>query len=131
MAEHLWPISVKGVLVWDGAVVVLRNQRDEWELPGGRLEPGDRNPAVALEREFREELDLDVTVGELLDCWIYDVAGKRVVIVAYACSAERPDELRHSHEHSAVALLTADQLELAAIPAGNLTAIRRGLGKMP
>jgi hypothetical protein len=35
-----YPVSIKGVVFIDGRVVLLQNERDEWELPGGRLEPG-------------------------------------------------------------------------------------------
>ena len=35
-----FPVSIKGVFVEAGRVVLLENDRDEWELPGGRLEPG-------------------------------------------------------------------------------------------
>ena len=34
-----FPVSIKGILVEAGWVVLLENERDEWELPGGRLEP--------------------------------------------------------------------------------------------
>jgi 8-oxo-dGTP pyrophosphatase MutT (NUDIX family) len=36
-----FPVSVKGIVVRDGAVVLVRNRRDEWELPGGKLELGE------------------------------------------------------------------------------------------
>ena len=48
-------VSVKGVLIEDGSVVLLENERGEWELPGGRPEPGE-DAATALVREFAEEL---------------------------------------------------------------------------
>jgi hypothetical protein len=32
----LFPVSVKAVIVQNGKVL-LRNERDEWELPGGKL----------------------------------------------------------------------------------------------
>lgn len=36
-----WPVSVKGVaLDASGRVALLKNERREWELPGGRLEIG-------------------------------------------------------------------------------------------
>jgi len=35
-----FPVSIKGVFVEAGGIVLLENDRDEWELPGGRLEPG-------------------------------------------------------------------------------------------
>ena len=48
-----FPISVKGVVVRDGAVVLLRNERGEWELPGGRLERGE-DPEGCVAREVAE-----------------------------------------------------------------------------
>jgi 8-oxo-dGTP pyrophosphatase MutT (NUDIX family) len=42
---QLYPVSVKGVVVRDDRVLLLRNERDEWELPGGKLELGEEPPA--------------------------------------------------------------------------------------
>src|SRR5271154_3930176 len=55
-APPMFPaISIKGVLIEDGSVVLLENERGEWELPGGRPEPGE-DAATCLVREFAEEL---------------------------------------------------------------------------
>lgn len=43
-----------------------RSSGGKWEFPGGKVEPGE-SPADALVREIREELDVDIRVGELLD----------------------------------------------------------------
>ncbi|MEV7959069.1 NUDIX domain-containing protein [Streptomyces sp. NPDC088141] len=74
----LWPVSVKGVAMdHRSRVVLLYNERNEWELAGGRLEigppagsnPADRSPEETLERELREETGWEVesrgTAGEL------------------------------------------------------------------
>ena len=124
-----WPVSVKGVLGWDGRYVVLRNRRGEWELPGGRLDATDTGPVEALQREMSEELGLDVTVAEALDSWVYRVEDKQVLIVTYRCEAVEPDELRHSDEHTHVAALDIDTLSDpnlagAPIPSGYLNSIR-------
>src|SRR5580704_1679192 len=55
-AVRMWlAVSVKGVLIEDGSVLLRENERGEWELPGGRPEPGE-DPTACLIREFAEEL---------------------------------------------------------------------------
>jgi len=85
-------ISIKGVLIEDGAVLLLENERGEWELPGGRPEPGE-DPVVCLAREFAEELDATIAVGPIVDCWNFEVLpGRHVTIVTYEVArAERGD----------------------------------------
>jgi ADP-ribose pyrophosphatase YjhB (NUDIX family) len=39
--------------------------KSEWDLPGGVVEPME-SPATGLSRELREELGIDMAVGELL-----------------------------------------------------------------
>ncbi len=56
-----FPVSVKGVLLEGDRVVLLENERQEWELPGGRLERGE-DPIACLTREFAEELGADILV---------------------------------------------------------------------
>lgn len=58
---------VSGALIRDGKVLMgLRKQGglrpDLWELPGGKVDPGE-TPEQALAREWHEELGCEVTVG--------------------------------------------------------------------
>ena len=122
-ADDRWPVSVKAVLGWHDQVVVLRNRRGEWELPGGRLDSTDDSPQDALRREIGEELGLSAVVGSMIDSWIYDVDGKRVLILTYACTASRPALLSHSAEHTEVGVLSTAELANAAIPSGYLQSI--------
>ncbi len=120
-----FPVSVKGVVLQDGRVVLLRNERDEWELPGGRLELGE-SPEECVSREIREELGLRVRTGPILDSWVYHICeGADVLIVTYGCLPEPFAELAHSPEHNEVGLFQVDEVEGLRMPAGYKNSIRR------
>jgi 8-oxo-dGTP pyrophosphatase MutT (NUDIX family) len=120
-----FPVSIKGVLLQQDSVVLLANERAEWELPGGRLEPGE-SPEACLARELAEELGCVVAVGPLLDCWVYEVLpGRRVVIIAYGVKRQDAGDLRLSDEHQALKLAPVAQLAELALPAGYRRAIDR------
>jgi mutator protein MutT len=120
----LFPVSIKGVLYEGGRVVLLENERGEWELPGGRLEPGE-TPESCLAREVNEELGIAVDIGPLLDCWVYEVLPQReVVIVTYGVRRRDVGDLRVSEEHSRIGLFEIDQIDRIPLPRGYHRAIR-------
>jgi 8-oxo-dGTP pyrophosphatase MutT (NUDIX family) len=67
-----FPVSVKGVAVQQGRVLLLENERAEWELPGGKLDLGEAPPECVV-REIAEETGWQVTAGLVLDCWQYRI----------------------------------------------------------
>lgn len=114
----MFPVSIKGVLLaGPGQCVLALNDRSEWELPGGRIEPGEM-PEQCLVREFMEELSVRVTVQGLLDCYLFEVIpGKHVFIVTYGCRLAGPFEPAVSDEHQAIRLFPVDGLP-DNLPAG-------------
>ncbi|MFH8987133.1 NUDIX domain-containing protein [Streptomyces sp. NPDC017940] len=120
-----WPVSVKGVaLDTQGRVLLLKNEREEWELPGGRLEPDDPTPEVTVAREISEESGWSVKAGPLLDVWIYQplpetLPERRVVIITYGCTVLTPDAAPAlSHEHKEIGLFAADEVPGLTMPDG-------------
>ncbi len=119
-----FPVSVKGVLLEDDRVVLLLNERDEWELPGGRLERGE-DPVACLEREFAEELGAEIVADGILDCWLYQVLpGKDVLIVTYGVRRVDRREFRVSREHRNFGVFTIGELPNLAMPEGYRRSIR-------
>ena len=119
MPEQLWPVSVKGVVIADDHVLLLANNRAEWELPGGRLEPGE-SPPDCMTREVLEETGLYVRPTRILDSWVYPVLTERtVLIVTYTCEhLTAIPELTISSEHNAAEFVPIDRVGSYPMPDG-------------
>jgi len=114
--EH--PVSIKGVLLVERDVVLVKNSRNEWELPGGRIDPGETH-AQTLSREFAEELSIEVAVGDRIDSYLFEVIpGRHVQIVTYACTLAGAFAPRLSEEHTGHCRWPVDRLSEINLPDG-------------
>ena len=118
-------ISIKGVALDPRRRVLLcRNERGEWELPGGRPER-DEDDRSCLRREIREETSFEVAVGDLITTYRFEVIrGHAVNIRAYGCwMSGSPITPRVSDEHTDVDFFTPDDAETINLPWGYRRAI--------
>lgn len=83
-------IRVVAAVIRDGARIFATargygEQKGGWEFPGGKVEPGE-SPQEALRREIREELALEIAVGELIGTVEYDYPAFHLSMGCYCCS---------------------------------------------
>ena len=125
------PLSIKGVVIHNDQVLLLLNERGEWDLPGGRTDPGEDHRA-ALTREVREEAGLAVEVGAQVDEHLFEVLPQRFVrIVAYACRLVGGNDVVLSHEHLDTRWIAladlGETIDGHPLPKGYLAAIRQAI----
>ncbi len=106
--------DVTAAVIWDGDGRLLIAQRPPdgllgglWEFPGGKQEPGESLEAC-LRREIREELGIEISVGERIVSVDHAYTHFRITLHAFHCTHEagepralgcagwrwvRPDEL--------------------------------------
>lgn len=99
-------LTVKGIIRrGDGKILIVKRSADDdhrpgiWETVGGGVEAGV-SPQVALKREIREEVGLEVKVGEPFNVFnfIKDNGDKKIGIT-FLCDY-LSGEIKLSEEHS-------------------------------
>lgn len=84
------PVSCKGIVFEAGKVWLRENERQEWELPGGKLEK-DEQPEETVVRELHEELGFEVEVKKLAQVHLYEIdtsteEPRGVLVLTYLCT---------------------------------------------
>ena len=120
---------VAAVIMKDGKVFATQRGygefKDGWEFPGGKVEAGE-SPEEALCREIREELEVEVNVGDLIDTIEYDYPAFHLSMKCYACTTAGGSP--HLLEHEAARWLSADQLDSVAWLPADITLIPKIAG---
>lgn len=128
-------VGVGAVVVRDGKALIIKRahepRKGEWSLPGGLLELGE-SLQDAARREIKEETNLDIEVGPVIETFDRvhrDGEGKiryHFVIVDFVCWPKGGVAMPGS-DADGVAWVTADEIDLYAVNAHAKAVILRGL----
>ncbi len=88
--SYIVPVSIKGIVFDENKIWLRKNERGEWELPGGKLDEGEQ-PEETVIREMKEELGFNVTVKSLVQAYLYRITkssdeSEGVLVVTYLCN---------------------------------------------
>lgn len=110
-------MSVKGICFIDNKVILLRNERNEWDLPGGKLK---KKEAIlsCLVREIEEELSISVQPKELLQVTTISIMNAvQVFVVIYSCFTRASmDELQISEESFEIGAFSMEEIDGLVLP---------------
>jgi 8-oxo-dGTP diphosphatase len=85
-------LVVAALVVEEGRVLLTRRRPDQpmggmWELPGGKVEPGEA-PTAALARELVEELGVGATVGGIYEVVFHRYDDFDLLMLVYRCALD-------------------------------------------
>jgi A/G-specific adenine glycosylase len=93
-----------GVVITQGQHVLIAQRPPNgllgglWEFPGGKLEQEDSSLEDCLKREIREELGLEITVGEDFGMYRHAYTHFKISLHAFLCTLlprQSTENLRH------------------------------------
>ena len=114
MINKVQKTSVKALFERDGKILLVKDPKGVWELPGGRIEHGEE-PEEALKRELREELGwTNVVVKNIVDAWSFSVevndTDYHFIILTYLCSCDE-DVIKENEEYTKYKWMTPSEIE--------------------
>lgn len=106
----------KGNKILVGQRPVGHSLAGQWEFPGGKIERGEI-PEVALNRELREELDIEADIGTLKMASTHSYGDTGIVILFYEVLFWK-GEPKTKH-HMALKWIEPEELHQLSIPDAN------------
>lgn len=114
-------LTVTAAVIWRGSEVLVTRRPEAgllggmWEFPGGKLEAGETLPE-GLRREIREELGVEIIVGEPFGVYRHAYTHFKVTLHAFHCQIAQgePQTLHHS------ALAWCAPAQLSELPMGKI-----------
>lgn len=86
-------IKVTCAIIEDAGKILVAQRSEnmnlalKWEFPGGKIEEGEL-PEDCIKREIKEELDINISVGERLKSTVHSYGDKTIELIPFICKLE-------------------------------------------
>ncbi len=98
MLADKFPVSAKAIIIDNNRVLCLKNEREEWDFPGGKI---DFNEGIekCLKREVKEEVNLGIKNLNILKPFNLKFNDVPVIVLVYSAdiSCESPIDISYEH----------------------------------
>lgn len=92
---------VCAIIQYDNKILIAQRSEQmalplKWEFPGGKVKEGE-NKQAALKREIKEELAMDIEVGEALEPVEYHYENFSIALYPFLCTCSSGDFVKKEH----------------------------------
>ena len=91
-------VSVKSLIFDDKRVLLIKNERDEWDIPEGKIE-NNHNVIETMVREVKEELNIKIDNCNILMAKKYLFRKQEINVIVYNSRIANEDPISLSFEN--------------------------------
>ena len=110
-----FPISIKAIIIDDNKVLCLKNERNEWDFPGGKINFKE-DIEGCLKREVKEETNLDIKNLKILKPFNLKFNDVPVFVIVYSAEISCDSSIVVSYEHSEYNFFSKSEIKNLNIP---------------
>jgi len=128
MKKH---VSVAGILKYNNKILIVRRSNEEeifpgyYEFPGGSIEIRE-TPEEALIREYKEEVNLDIKIIDIIRVFSYTFKDREIIELVYTVSLDDdPKNARLSNEHDDMQWIAKEEIGKYKLSEEILKSIRK------
>lgn len=104
-----FPVSIKSLIFDDKRFLLIKNERDEWDIPGGKIE-NNHNVIETLVREVKEELNITIDNYNILLAKKYLFRKQEIIVIVYNSKITNEDPISLSFENIDYNFFSYDEL---------------------
>ena len=94
-----FPVSLKAIIVDNNKVLCLKNERNEWDFPGGKINFNE-DVEESLIREVKEEVKIVIDNLNILKSFNLSFNEVPVFVVVYSANISCDSSIALSYDHS-------------------------------